>query len=113
LQVLCLTAMEPPINFTPDGVRDEKVKVLRALRPWKDHAHVIDSTARGQYGAGSIKGQQITGYRQEKNCKPDSNRETFAAVRFMVDNWRWQEVPFYLRSGKRLASRVSEIYIQF
>lgn len=113
LQVLCLTAMEAPINFTPDGVRDEKVKVLRALRPWKDAKDVLDRTARGQYGPGTVKGQTITGYRQEKNCKPDSNRETFAAVKFLIDNWRWQDVPFYLRSGKRLAARVSEIYVEF
>jgi glucose-6-phosphate 1-dehydrogenase len=113
LQVLCLTAMEAPINFTADAVRDEKVKVLRALRTWKNSQHVLDSTARGQYAPGTVRGEQVPSYRQEKNCKPNSNRETFAAVKFMIDNWRWQDVPFYLRSGKRMPARVSEIYVQF
>ncbi len=102
LQLLTLAAMEPPVTFSADAVRDEKVKVLRALRsPSADEMH--EYVVRGQY----------EGYRQEPGVSPTSGTSTYAAVRFMVDNWRWQGVPFYLRSGKRLARRTTEIAIQF
>jgi glucose-6-phosphate 1-dehydrogenase len=112
LQLLTLAAMEPPVTFSADAVRDEKVKVLRALRspsPEEMHEYVV----RGQYSAGIIDGKAVPGYRQEQGVSPASGTSTYAAVRFMVDNWRWQGVPFYLRSGKRLNRRTTEIAIQF
>jgi glucose-6-phosphate 1-dehydrogenase len=93
-------------------VRDEKVKVLGAIRR-VSRARVDEYAVRGQYGPGTVDGQPVPGYRQEEGVKPDSPTPTYAAIRFMVDNWRWQGVPFYLRSGKRLARRVSEIAVQF
>ena len=112
LQLLTLTAMEPPASFNADAVRDEKVKVLGAIR--RIHAGAVDEHAvRGQYGPGTVEGKPVPGYREEPGVKPDSPTPTYAAVRFMVDNWRWQGVPFHLRSGKRLPRRVSEIAIQF
>jgi glucose-6-phosphate 1-dehydrogenase len=112
LQLLTLTAMEPPASFNADAVRDEKVKVLGAIRRIAP-ARVDEYAARGQYGPGIVDGKPVPGYRQEEGPKPDSQTPTYAAIRFMVDNWRWQGVPFYLRSGKRLARRMSEIAIQF
>lgn len=112
LQLVSLMAMEPPVTFSADAVRDEKVKVLRAVRaiaPTEMHDYLV----RGQYGPGSMDGQQTAGYRQEPNVAPDSGVATYAAARFMVDNWRWQGVPFYLRSGKRMPRRVTEIAIEF
>ena len=112
MQLLTLTAMEPPVGYRADAVRDEKVKVLRAIRPVS--AEEIDqSTVRGQYGAGTVAGKQVPGYRGEEGVAPDSNTETFVALRFFVENWRWAGVPFFLRTGKRLPKRVSEIAIQF
>jgi len=112
LQLLTLTALEPPLTFSADAVRDEKVKVLRAVRPITP-AEMHEYSVRGQYGPGTIDGQPVPGYREEPNVRPDSGTSTYAAVRFMVDNWRWQDVPFYLRSGKRLPRRATEIAIQF
>jgi glucose-6-phosphate 1-dehydrogenase len=112
LQLLTLTAMEPPASFKADVVRDEKVKVLSAIRRIP-RARVDEYAVRGQYGPGVVEGKSVPGYRQEPGVKPDSETPTYAAIRFMVDNWRWQGVPFFLRSGKRLARRVSEIAIQF
>ncbi len=112
LQLLALTAMEPPASFSADAVRDEKAKVLRAIRPIGPE-EMQDYAVRGQYGAGTIDGEPVSGYREEPGLAPDSATATYAAVRFMVDNWRWQGVPFYLRSGKRLPRRVTEIAIQF
>jgi glucose-6-phosphate 1-dehydrogenase len=112
LQLLALTAMEPPVAFRAEEVRDEKAKVLRAVRPLEPAA-IDESAVRGQYGAGSIDGAPVPGYRQEDRVSPTSATPTFAAVRFLVDNWRWQGVPFYVRSGKRLPRRVTEIAIQF
>ncbi len=112
LQLLTLTAMEPPSHFRADAVRDEKVKVLRAIRNDSFeplHRHAV----RGQYGAGVVDGVAALAYRDEENVAAGSNTNTFAAVRFMVDNWRWQGVPFYLRAGKRLAAHATEIAIQF
>jgi len=112
LQLLALTAMEPPVAFRAEEVRDEKAKVLRAVRPIVP-AFIDESAVRGQYGPGAIDGTAVPGYRQEDRVAPASPTPTYAAVRFLVDNWRWQGVPFYVRSGKRLARRVTEIAIQF
>ena len=110
LQLLSLVAMEPPARFDPTSVRDEKVKVLRALRPI-DHASVATHSVRGQYGAGAIGGVPVTGYADELGRASDT--ETFVALKAHVDNWRWQGVPFYLRTGKRLPERISEIIVRF
>jgi glucose-6-phosphate 1-dehydrogenase len=112
LQLLTLTAMEPPASFNADAVRDEKVKVLSAIRRIPRN-RVDEYAVRGQYAPGVGEGKPVPGYRQEQGVRPDSQTPTYAAIRFMVDNWRWQGVPFYLRSGKRLPRRVSEIAIQF
>ena len=112
LQLLCTIAMEPPINFDADVVRDRKVEVLHAMR--KIAPGKVDTiAARGQYGPGWIEGKEVSGYREEKNVDPNSNTETYAALKFYVDNWRWQGVPFYLRTGKRLFKSASLITIQF
>ncbi|MBC7506156.1 MAG: glucose-6-phosphate dehydrogenase [Sandarakinorhabdus sp.] len=110
LQLLALVAMEPPARFDPTSIRDEKVKVLRSLRRI-DRATVEANSVRGQYSAGAISGQPVAGYADELG-KP-SQTETFVAIKAHVDNWRWQGVPFYLRTGKRLPERMSEIIIQF
>jgi glucose-6-phosphate 1-dehydrogenase len=112
LQLLTLTAMEPPVAFSADAVRDEKVKVLRAIRPIAVE-RVEQTAVRGQYVAGSVDGEAVPGYRGEESVASDSATETFAAVRFLIDNWRWQGVPFYVRTGKRLAQKVTEIAIEF
>jgi glucose-6-phosphate 1-dehydrogenase len=112
LQLLCLTAMEPPVAFDADAVRGEKVKVLRALRPLVGEA-VATHTARGQYGPGWAQGEHVAGYREAPDVAPDSQTETYVALKVFVDNWRWAGVPFYLRAGKRLPKRVTEIAIQF
>lgn len=112
LQILCLVAMEPPISFNADDIRNKKVDVLRAIRPI--HAEEIHRVAvRGQYQQGTVLGKSVMGYRQEKNVSPTSTTETYAAFAFHIDNWRWQGVPFYLRTGKRLSGKVSEISIIF
>jgi glucose-6-phosphate 1-dehydrogenase len=112
LQLLCLIAMEPPVTFEADPVRDEKNKVMRALKPI-DPEHVGEVAVRAQYSAGFVDGRQVPGYRDEKGVAPDSRTETYAALRLGVDNWRWAGVPFVLRTGKRLEQRVSEIAIRF
>ncbi|MFQ5701102.1 MAG: glucose-6-phosphate dehydrogenase [Acidobacteriota bacterium] len=112
LQLLCLTAMEPPVAFEADAVRNEKVKVLQAIRPipLEDlENHVV----RGQYAAGFINGVQVPAFRSEKGVAADSRTETYVALRLFIDNWRWAGVPFYLRSGKRLPKRATEISIHF
>lgn len=112
LQLLCLTAMEPPTGLDADAIRDEKVKVLRSLRPLegKDVArHVI----RGQYGAGAINGKRVAAYRDEANVNPESVTETFVALQVNVDNWRWAGVPFFVRVGKRLPKGGTEIAVHF
>ena len=111
LQLLCLTAMEPPVKFEADAVRAEKVKVLQSLRPFPGDC--FDWLVLGQSGPGGVDGKPVIGYRQEPNVAADSKTPTFAAVKFVVDNWRWSGVPFYIRSGKRLAKRISEIAIEF
>jgi glucose-6-phosphate 1-dehydrogenase len=112
MQLLCLTAMEPPISLSADSVRDEKVKVLRSLREMVP-AQVPDNVIRGQYARGFVRGDEVPGYRDEPDVAPDSRVETYLAMRVFVDNWRWGGVPFYVRAGKRLARRVTEIAVQF
>jgi glucose-6-phosphate 1-dehydrogenase len=111
-QVLSLAAMEPPVAFEPDAVRDEKLKVLKALRPIPS-SEMDANVVRGQYGPGSIAGRKVVGYRQEPNVSPTSQTETYVALKLFIDSWRWAGVPFYLRSGKRLPKRVTEIAIHF
>ncbi|HEV2439959.1 MAG TPA: glucose-6-phosphate dehydrogenase [bacterium] len=110
LQVLCLVGMEPPVSFDADEVRNKKLDVLRAIRPITD---VAAAAVRGQYGPGTIDGAPAPGYREEAGIAPNSTTETFAALRLFVDNWRWQGVPFYLRTGKRLPLKATEVVIQF
>ena len=110
LQVLCLTAMEPPITLDADSVRDEKVKVLKSLNTLSGQ-EAANATVRGQYRAGAIEGQPVPGYLDETDAKDSSNRETYVAIRAEIDNWRWAGVPFYLRTGKRLPQRCSEIVV--
>jgi glucose-6-phosphate 1-dehydrogenase len=112
LQLLCAIAMEPPINAHADAIRDEKLKVLRALKRWTPETlsqHVI----RGQYSAGNIEGKAVPAYRDEPGVKPASSTETFVALRTEIANWRWASVPFYIRTGKRMASREAYIQINF
>jgi glucose-6-phosphate 1-dehydrogenase len=112
LQLLCLIAMEPPVSFNDNEVRNKKVDVLHAIRPIPpDQVHQF--AVRGQYAAGWIEGEHVQAYRAEPGVAPDSATETFAAAKLFVDNWRWQDVPFYLRTGKRLPAHVSEISIRF
>ncbi len=112
MQLVTLTAMEPPLAFEANAVRDEKVKVLRAIRPLVGD-DIARSTVRGQYAKGWVVGEQVAGYREENNVAPDSQTETFAVIRLFVDNWRWAGVPFYIRAGKRMPKRVTEIRVQF
>jgi len=112
MQLLSLVAMEPPVSLDADAIRDEKVKVLQALRPI-DMDNFSDYIVRGQYGPGYINGDSVIGYREENNVHADSSMETFAALKLYIDNWRWAGVPFYLRAGKRLPKRASEIAISF
>ena len=110
--LLALVAMDPPNSFSGEAVRNEKVKLLEAMRILSPEA-VARDTVRGQYGPGVVNGKPVPGYRQEPNVDPNSTVETFAAMKLWVDNWRWAGVPFYLRSGKRLAKRSTEIVIRF
>ena len=110
MQLLCLVAMEPPSDLQPDSVRNEKVKVLRSLRPI-GRAEVLTDLVRGQYGPGVAGGQAVRGYAEEKGAPSDT--ETFVAIQAHIDNWRWAGVPFFLRTGKRLPDRDTEIFIQF
>ncbi len=112
LQLLSLTTMEPPSSFAADMVRDEKVKVLRSVRSMTP-MEARTASVVGQYGPGIVDGKRVPGYREEPKIAPDSRVPTFAALRLMIDNWRWEGVPFFLRSGKRMAERVTEIAVQF
>jgi glucose-6-phosphate 1-dehydrogenase len=112
LQLLCIVAMEPPVSLDPDAVRDEKLKVLRSLRPMSI-ADVARDTVRGQYSAGASKDGSAIGYLQEDNVPADSRTETFVALKAHINNWRWANVPIFLRTGKRMAERRSEIVIEF
>ncbi len=112
LGMLALVAMEPPSEFEADCVRDEKVKLLHCIRPFNLQPWST-TVARGQYGAGKIDGQEVIGYRQEEKVDPNSTTETYVAAKVFIDNWRWQDVPFYLRTGKRLPAKDTEIAITF
>jgi len=109
LQLLCMTAIEPPVRYDGAGLRDETAKVMQAIRP----LDVRKDAVRGQYGPGHMDGKAVPGYRAEKNVVLESNTATYAALRVMIDNWRWAGVPFYLRTGKRLARKVTEVAIHF
>ena len=106
MQLLTLLCMEPPVTFSADDVRDEKVKVLHAIKP-----PAPDHTVRAQYTAGMAEGKEVPGYLEEEGVPDDSHTETFAALRLEVDNWRWAGVPIYLRTGKRLARKITEIAV--
>ena len=110
MQLLCQVAMEPPVNFNAEEVRNEKVKVLEAI-PEPTSADIDQMAVRAQYGPGHAGGEDVPGYLEEEGVPPDSNTETYAALRLEVDNWRWAGVPFYLRTGKRLARKVTEIAV--
>jgi glucose-6-phosphate 1-dehydrogenase len=112
LQLLCLVAMETPINFNADEVRNRKVDVLHAMRKF-EHNDIRKIAVRGQYAKGWINGEEVKAYRKESDVADQSNTETFAAVKFFIDNWRWQGVPFYVRTGKRMHQTTSTITIQF
>jgi glucose-6-phosphate 1-dehydrogenase len=112
LQMLSLVAMEPPVSFEADRIRDEKVKLLRSIRPFVLEQRLVDFV-RGQYGPGTIDGRKVVGYRDEPDVSPDSKTETFVAAKLFIDNWRWKDVPFYLRIGKRLCAKDTEIAIFF
>jgi len=112
VQLLCIVAMEPPISIDPDIVRDEKLKVLRALRPFTPE-DVVSRTVRGQYRAGAVNGQPVVGYLQEQGIDPSSHTETYVAIKAEIGTWRWASVPFYLRTGKRLQERVTEVVVNF
>ena len=111
LQLLALTAMEPPVAFDADSVREQKVQVFRSIRPMNPE-EVARYTVRGQYGPGLVNGSKVPGYREEKGVKPDSRTETYVRVEFHIDNWRWAGVPFYVRTGKRLKQRMTEIAVR-
>jgi len=112
LQILSLIAMEPPVSLDAEPIRDEKVKLLKSLRPLQP-SDVTKQVVRGQYFAGALNGQVQPGYRQEPKVKPDSNVETYVALKMFIDNWRWSNVPFFLRTGKSLPSSTSEVRVQF
>jgi glucose-6-phosphate 1-dehydrogenase len=112
LQVLSLVAMEPPVSLEAEAIRDEKVKLLKSIRPLGPD-DVARQVVRGQYFAGAVNGQAVAGYRQEPKVKPDSNVETYVALKLFIDNWRWSGVPFYLRTGKCLPQSASEVRVQF
>lgn len=112
MQILSLVAMEPPISFAADYIRNEKIKVYNTVR-LMDEKYIDTCTVRGQYGAGMVDGKEVAGYRQENRVVPDSNVPTFFAGKFYIDNWRWAGVPFYLRTGKRLQKRITQISIHF
>jgi glucose-6-phosphate 1-dehydrogenase len=111
-QLLTLTAMEPPISFEADSVRDEQVKVLRAVPPLTPE-QALRHSARGQYGEGTVGGKRVPGYRSEHQVARQSCTETCVALKLLIDDWRWQDVPFYLRTGKRFPCRASEVAVQF
>jgi glucose-6-phosphate 1-dehydrogenase len=112
MHLLCFVAMDPPVSLDADSIRNEKVKVLKALRPIPLQC-VGDDVVRGQYARGTIAGKEVPGYHEEEGVDPHSATETFVALRAFIDNWRWSGVPFYLRTGKRLPQRITEIAIHF
>ena len=112
LQLLCLVAMEPPWSLDPDVVRNARLEVLRSLRPITDST-VNQYTVRAQYGSGTVEGTELPGYRRESEIQPDSTTETYVMLKVFIDNWRWSGVPFYIRTGKRMSKRASEVAVQF
>jgi len=112
LQLLSLTSMEPPISFSSDSVHDEQSKILHAIQPLSPE-DVLHNAVRGQYGEGEVNGEAVPAYRSEEGVPPESKTETFVAIKLMIDNWRWAGVPFYLRTGKRMAARHTEVAVQF
>ena len=113
LQLLSLVAMEPPTDLSADGVRDEKVKVIRSLRQWDTPEKVAANVVRAQYTAGHVDGKSVPGYREEDRVDPESMTEAYVAVRLMIDTWRWSGVPFYIRMGKQLPKKATEISVHF
>lgn len=113
LQLLTLVAMEPPTDLSADGVRDEKVKVIRSLRQWNTPELVAENVVRGQYLEGNVNGREVPGYRQEDRVDPESETEAYVALRCLIDTWRWSGVPFYVRMGKRLPKKATEISVHF
>ena len=111
-QLVTLTAMEPPVSFEADSVRDEQAKILQAIQPFSPE-DVLHCAVRGQYGPGEINGKKVPGYRQEEKVSPTSDTETYAALKLSIDNWRWADVPFFVRTGKRMPCKHSSIIIQF
>jgi glucose-6-phosphate 1-dehydrogenase len=113
LQLLSLVAMEPPTDLSADGVRDEKVKVIRSLRKWDTPEKVAANVVRAQYSKGSVSGKVVPGYREEDRVDPESMTESYVALRLMIDTWRWSGVPFYIRVGKQLPKKATEISVHF
>ncbi|MEN1785132.1 MAG: glucose-6-phosphate dehydrogenase [Bacteroidota bacterium] len=113
LQIVSLIIMEPPISDAPEDIRNEKVKALKSLRIMKDAQTLFEHTIRAQYMASTVAGQKVKGYREEDGVAQDSTTETYAAVKFFVDNWRWKDVPFYVRTAKRMPTKVTEVVIHF
>ena len=105
--------MEPPIGDEPEEIRNEKVKALKSLRIMKDEEILKKNTIRGQYVASNVNGKKVKGYREEEGVTPNSTTETYAAIKFFVDNWRWQDVPFYVRTAKKMPTKVTEVVIHF
>lgn len=113
MQLLCMIAMEPPVTYRADEIQNRKIDVLNAVRPYDRPEKVQRNTVRGQYAEGYVNGEKVEGYRNARNVDPNSNTETFAALKFYLDNWRWRDVPFYMRTGKSLHEKSSSITIQF
>ncbi|MDR8389549.1 glucose-6-phosphate dehydrogenase [Aliifodinibius sp. S!AR15-10] len=113
MQLLCMIAMEPPVTYRADEIRNRKIDVLNAVRPYTSTEKVQANTVRGQYRSGWIKGTEMSGYREAKGVDPHSNTDTFAALKIHLDNWRWKDVPFYMRTGKSLKEKNSSITIEF
>lgn len=113
LQIVSLVVMEPPIGDAPEEIRNEKVKALKSLRIMKDSKTIHDHTIRAQYVASEIEGKKVKGYREEEGVDSNSTTETYAAIKFFVDNWRWKDVPFYVRTAKRMPTKVTEVVIHF
>ena len=113
LQIVSLIVMEPPINSSAEEIRNEKVKALKSLRIMKDDKTLFDNTIKGQYVASVIDGEKVKGYREEEGVDSNSKTETFAAIKFFVDNWRWKDIPFYVRTAKRMPTKVTEVVIHF
>lgn len=112
LQLLCIVAMEPPVSINPDAVRDEKLKILRSLKPFTPDT-LVQNVVRGQYRAGYVAGTAVPGYRNEPDADPASRTESYVAVKAEIESWRWTGVPFYLRTGKRMADSLAEIVVRF